>query len=83
MTETKISLKGYSDWVRKNVFTVIGIIIILSLVLWNASTIDKQKVEIADSCNEYWRIKMVEMCPLLAEDGGWMSMDMSEFDEKE
>ena len=53
----------YAEWVKKNGFTVIGIIIILLVVWWNAATIDSQKKDLIDRCNAHWKSEVQKACP--------------------
>ena len=59
----------YEKWIRKNTFTMIGIIIIALLVLYDTSTAWKSKAEAtmqtANKCNEYWIEQVKIVCPAL------------------
>ena len=59
----KEAISNYNNWVKKNLFTVIGIIIILSLVLYDVATVQKDKKDIVKDCNEYWRSELEYRCP--------------------
>ena len=55
----------------------LSIIIILALVWYDVATIQTQKVEIMDKCNEHWRGAVKKVCPLVLNNspGIWMDLD--------
>lgn len=66
MTE---AIRVYMEWARKNIFTILGIIIILLLVLYDSATVQyKIKTEV-DKCNEYWVEEVKSVCPFAVSGG--------------
>ena len=57
---------GFNDWIKKNMFTVIGIFIIISFVLYDMATVQKDKQDIVNKCNEYWFNQVQRVCPVLS-----------------
>ena len=57
--------KAYMNWLSKNMFTMLGIIIIMGLVLFEMATVETQKVNIAKKCNDYWVKQVEKVCPAL------------------
>lgn len=58
-------LIGYNAWCKKNMFTVIGIAIILALVIFDYATVQKDKQDLVDKCNDYWFNQVERVCPVL------------------
>jgi len=54
-------------WVKKNWLTVIGIIIILSIVWYEQTHIQEMREEITEECNEHWHDAIERSCPSLVE----------------
>lgn len=55
----------YKEWVKKNHFTMIGIIIILAIVWWYYATVEVRIYNAVQDCNEYWREAVNRSCPVL------------------
>ena len=53
----------YFEWVSKNYFTLIGIIIIVVVVGWYYNNVEVRVVEEINSCNDHWREQLKEICP--------------------
>ena len=69
--DEKIDLKDtYSklnNWVKKNIFTVIGIILILSIAWYDLATVQTSKVKVINECNLHWANQVRLTCPTLFE----------------
>lgn len=70
-------MKKYNDWVKKNIFTMIGIIIIMVMVLFEMTTVETQKIAVANKCNEYWLENLERTCPILFESGDKFDIETS------
>ena len=64
-----VTYEDYTNWVRKNWFTVVGIIVILSITWYQVSTVEVTKIEIAVACNEHWMEEIEKACPSILNDG--------------
>jgi len=51
------------DWFKKNHWTVWGIIIILCLTWYDVATVQVQKKEMLEECNEFWVKEVTRVCP--------------------
>jgi hypothetical protein len=62
----------YNLWMKKNWFTMVAIIIVL-LGLWiELSTVEVQKVKVAQDCNDAWINQVKTVCPgILARQSGF------------
>lgn len=69
---------NWDRWIRRNWFTLLGIIIILLVVGYYMSNVEDRVIVKVKECNQYWRERMVRYCPE-ASDSGWM--DLEEIDE--
>ena len=71
--EKKVSSKIFytklNEWTKKNIFTVIGIIIILLVVWYDVVTVQTQKIEVVKKCNDHWQNQIKQYCPFLYENG--------------
>lgn len=79
--EEKIEInawKAYSDWFRKNWFTMLAIVIIMAMVLVDTATVTKQKMRLVNDCNKHWRNMLESRYPEAVEEGGWMYVDLDE-----
>ena len=56
----------FNDWCRKNMFTIIAIAIIIGLVIYDYATIQKDKQELLNQCNEFWFNQVERVCPILS-----------------
>jgi len=81
--EPKKYWNQYKSWCHKNIFTVIGVLVILGMVWWNYSSCDSQKLDIANECNTHWRLEVAGKCPQLINSSGWMDMDLGSMYERE
>lgn len=63
------AMQRFNDWCKKNMFTVIGIFIILCLVLYDYATIQNDKRELVNRCNDYWFKQVKTVCPILSTQG--------------
>lgn len=73
----------WDAWIRKNLFTVLAIITIALITIWNYTTCDSQKADIIEDCNMYWREKMARMCPELTNDPGWMDINIEDINNQD
>ena len=64
----KEQILKYNNWVKKNWFTMVGIIIILGLVLFEIATVESDKVKISNECNKHWYAQVAKVCPALIND---------------
>lgn len=80
MTPREIFNKISENWIY-----FILIIFILGFVWWNAATIDSQKVDVVNRCNEHWKKQLTIVCPALANQSEniWMNIDVNESKEKD
>jgi len=69
--------KAYTTWLSKNMFTMIGIIIIAGLVLFEVATVEKQKVTVAQNCNKYWVKQIEKVCPQLLNNNVYENMNFT------
>ena len=62
----------YIEWVKKNMFTVIGIIIILLITMYDVATVQKQKMDVLNKvtyeCNKFYVKEVKKVCPALFAD---------------
>lgn len=56
-----------NDWIKKNWLTVVGIIIILSIVWYDQANLQPKIKEAVDECNAHWHDEIERSCPLLVE----------------
>ena len=57
---------NFNTWVRKNWFTVVGIIIILSIVWYEQITIESRLQGAVNECNNHWFNAVKRTCPALS-----------------
>lgn len=53
----------YSNWVKKNYFTLFGIIIILCIVWYDVATVQSKIKKEVDNCNAYYEDALEKVCP--------------------
>ena len=66
---------NFMEWVRKNPLTLLGILFILLVVVYNQTTIESQKQEVLDSCNEYYMAEIERVCPMLNNPMGYSNAE--------
>jgi hypothetical protein len=59
----------YKKWMRQNLTLLIGILIIFSMVWYNAATVDSKISKSINECNEHWHGQVQKACPELYGDG--------------
>ena len=67
----------YFEWVMNNWFTVLGMIVILSITWYQVSTVEGAKTNIAVECNKYWIEQVEKACPQILERG--YTQDFTDF----
>lgn len=72
----------FNNWVKKNWFTMIGIIVVLLAVWYDLATIQTQKVEVAKACNDHWHEQLRDTCTTLDITGN-TTFDWNKIQEKD
>jgi len=72
-----ISYQTLNDWVRKNWFTVVGIIIISIAVLVDINTVQQQRMKVGKECNDYWFQQVKAYCPAILQNGAQYDLNFS------
>lgn len=57
----------YTEWVKKNWITMIGIIIILSITWYDVATVQSQKQDAVNDCNAHWKKEVEKVCPAITQ----------------
>lgn len=52
-----------NNWGRKNIWTMLGILIIALIVLYDVMTVQKSKIDVINQCNDFYQKEMVRVCP--------------------
>ena len=59
----KTAYNAYAGWVKKNLFTMIGIILILCIALWDVNHTQQAQIEVAKDCIEHYEKQLALSCP--------------------